>query len=119
MTLKILPSLGRPSDFFKFANSVVHLNKFHLTPKNGLFLPIFCHFHTKIMLTVAVLLLCGSFLPGELFLIQFQRYVLTGSSVSNSLIPLRFPVKMENHWFPLYYIPSHSSNPYPYIGIVE
>ena len=80
---------SRPSDF-PFQNlsiSVLDLNNFRLTSKTGLFLPVFSHFHAKIMLVYGcfiVLWLFSSILvPGELFLIHFQRYVLTGSSVSN------------------------------------
>ena len=79
---------SRPSDF-PFQNlsiSVLDLNNFRLTSKTGLFLPVFSHFHTKIMLVYGcfiVMWLSFSILePGELFLIHFQRYVLTGSSVS-------------------------------------
>ena len=63
------------------------MNNFRLTSKNGLFLPVFSHFHTKIMLAYSLfysyVALSSILVPGELFFIHFQRYVLTGSSVSN------------------------------------
>ena len=81
---------SRPSDF-PFQNlsiSVLDLNNFHLTSKNVLFLPVFSHFHTKMMLVYGcfIVMWLSSLIvvPGELYLIHFQRYVLTGSSVSNS-----------------------------------
>ena len=86
--------------FLNLSISVLHLIKFRLTSKNGLFLPVFSHFHTKIMLAYSCFIVMWLFslilVPGELFLIHFQRYVLTGSL--NPQIPLWFPVKTENHW---------------------
>ena len=81
---------SRPSDFL-FQNlsiSVLGLNNFRLTSKTGLFLPVLATFTLKLCLYICscfiVMWLSFSILvPGELFLIHFQRYVLTGSSVSN------------------------------------
>ena len=76
--------------FFNLSISVLHLNKFRLTSKNGLFLQVFCHFHTKTKLClhirscfIVMWLFSAILVPVELFLTHFQRYVLTGSSVSN------------------------------------
>ena len=80
---------SRPSDvpFQNLSITVLDLNNFRLTSKTGLFLPVFSHFHTKIMLGygcfIVMWLSFSILVPGELFLIHFQRYVLTGSSVSN------------------------------------
>ena len=67
------------------------------------FFPVFSQFHTKIMLAYSCFIVMWLFssilVPGELFLIHFQRYVCANRKFClKPQIPLRFPVKTENHW---------------------
>ena len=95
----------RPSDFqFKICQFPFDIWTNSVWIPKMVFLPVFSHFHTKSMLAytscfIVMWLFSSSRVPGELFLIHFQRYVLTGSSVSKSKLRFeQFPVKTENHW---------------------
>ena len=92
--------------FHTLTNSVSHFNKFRLTANFYRFRCLFAIFHTKIMLVIHDMGLSSILLSVELLLTQETRFSTPFSHWKfcfKPQIPLRFPVKTENHWVYLCY----------------